>query len=72
MKRTAVNMDADSGNDGTNEILQEEKSIDPGNEHSHNTNKERNSANNTKHDTAQELWAATRNRIIFLETFVAL
>jgi hypothetical protein len=31
--------------------LQKEKSIDPGNEHGHNTNKERNSANNTKHDT---------------------
>jgi len=28
--------DADSGNDSTNEMLQKEKLIDPGNEHNHN------------------------------------
>lgn len=30
--------DADSGNDSTNEILQKEKLIDPGNEHTHRSN----------------------------------
>jgi hypothetical protein len=31
--------DADSGNDSTNEMLQHEKLIDPGNEHSHDADK---------------------------------
>lgn len=49
--RTAGNKnDADSGNDSTNEMLQKEKLIDPGNEHNHheafhNSNNER-----SKHD----------------------
>lgn len=42
--------DADSGNDSSNELLQKEKLIDPGNEHSHHTGHERDSAADTKHD----------------------
>ena len=43
---------ADSGNDSTNEILQKEKLIDPGNEHSHHTGHEfnRDTQAKAKHD----------------------
>jgi hypothetical protein len=39
--------DADSGNDSTNQMLQKEKKIDPGNEHNHLHNERDQS---TKHD----------------------
>ena len=39
---------ADSGNDSTNEILQKEKLIDPGNEHSHNKQDDNKMQNNQK------------------------
>lgn len=44
--------DADSGNDSTNEMLQQEKLIDPGNEHSHHTGHEfeRETKAASKHD----------------------
>ena len=41
--------DADSGNDSSNEMLQHEKLIDPGNEHNHDTDKEFEEAER-KHD----------------------
>ena len=42
--------DADSGNDSTNEMLQHEKLIDPGNEHSHDADKEFDDSDRSKHD----------------------
>ncbi|MDB5199778.1 MAG: hypothetical protein JWO92_1741 [Chitinophagaceae bacterium] len=43
--------DADSGNDSSNEMLQHEKLIDPGNEHSHHSGIEKDTANeNSKFD----------------------
>ena len=42
--------DADSGNDSTNEMLQHEKLIDPGNEHSHDADKEYEETDREKHD----------------------
>jgi hypothetical protein len=40
--------DADSGNDSTNEMLQKEKLIDPGNEHTHRAHEE--NERTEKHD----------------------
>lgn len=40
--------DADSGNDTTNQILQKEKLIDPGNEHNHHADTEKGSADNNQ------------------------
>jgi len=44
--------DADSGNDSTNEMLQKEKLIDPGNEHNHNGGRENlwDADDRSKHD----------------------
>ena len=49
---TRAKHDADSGNDSTNEMLQKEKLIDPGNEHSHHTGHEfdRDRKAGAKHD----------------------
>lgn len=42
--------DADSGNDSTNQMLQHEKLIDPGNEHRHDSDKEHAGTDRAKHD----------------------
>jgi hypothetical protein len=50
VEETRRKHDADSGNDSTNEILQKEKLIDPGNEHTHHSNREEGAAKDPKHD----------------------
>lgn len=47
VEETRRKHDADSGNDSTNEMLQKEKKIDPGNEHTHLHNEKEEL---TKHD----------------------
>ena len=42
--------DGDSGNDTTNEILQKEKLIDPGNEHNHHEGSHNSKSDRSKHD----------------------
>ena len=42
--------DADSGNDSTNEMLQKEKLIDPGNEHTDRSSSDRSGGRAVKHD----------------------
>ena len=42
--------EADSGNDNPNERLQHEKLIDPGNEHSHDAERDSGESPGTKHD----------------------
>ena len=49
-EETRKKHDADSGNDSSNEMLQHEKLIDPGNEHSHDADKEYDDNDRSKHD----------------------
>jgi hypothetical protein len=42
--------DADSGNDSSNQMLQHEKLIDPGNEHSHHEGSDSSENDRSKHD----------------------
>ena len=48
VEETRRKHDADSGNDSTNEMLQKEKLIDPGNEHTHRAHEE--NTGSPKHD----------------------